>query len=665
MNEILRVALPTPLPKLYDYLALNDKDIEFRVGMRVCVPFGHRELIGVIWQLAETSDVPADKLKSIIACLDHHPIIDPLLYNLLSWAQQYYHHPIGDVISTALPVALRKGKPAEFGKRDKFPDVSEVRLEKNFALNTEQAVAYDAIKQALNTFQVFLLQGVTGSGKTEIYLQAIADVLREGKQALILVPEIGLTPQTVARFQARFAEPVLTFHSKMTEKQRLLSWLWAREGNAKIIIGTRSAVFLPFEKLGIVIIDESHDLSFKQQEGWRYSARDVVIKRASLENIPVILGSATPSLESLANVERERFKALYLNSRAANAKPPTFKVLDIRNQRLQHGLSPALIESLQTHLQRGNQVMIFLNRRGFAPSLICHHCGWSAKCQRCDVNMTLHLSPRYLQCHHCSATRRVHSHCEACGGDELTPLGLGTERLEQSLQTLFSEYSIVRVDRDTTKRKGELAEKLTQIHAGESQILLGTQMLAKGHHFPNVTLVAILDVDSGLYSGEFRACERLAQLIEQVSGRAGRAEKPGEVVLQTYCPDHPMFQILLTQGYAAYAKNLLQERVSANLPPFSYLALLRAEASDIAVTNNFLETARKTLMPMKNGLYCFGPIPAPMIKKADRYRAQLLLQASNRKILHQALDCFEEVLPKYPTKKQLRWSLDIDPQELF
>lgn len=665
MNQILRVALPTPLPILYDYLPEEGSLLAPRVGVRVRVPFQHRELIGVIWEIASSSDVPADKLKSVTATIDTEPVFDEKVYKLLNWARQYYHHPVGEIVITALPVALRKGQPAELGQRNKFPNAQAMTPEAKLQLNSEQAAVFARITDALDSFQAFLLQGVTGSGKTEIYLQVIEQVLAAKRQVLILVPEIGLTPQTVARFQARFTEPVVVFHSRMTEKQRLATWLWARSGKAKLVIGTRSAVFMPFTELGIIIIDESHDLSFKQQDGWRYSARDLAVKRASLENIPIILGSATPSLESLANVEKSRFQALYLTRRAADASVPTYHVLDIRNQRLQQGLSPKLIKMLRAHLERGNQVLIFLNRRGFAPSLVCHHCGWSAKCQRCDVNMTLHLSPRYLQCHHCSTTRRVCRTCEACGSDELTPLGLGTERLEQSLCETFSEYAVVRVDRDTTKRKGELDEKLLSIHSGQSQILLGTQMLAKGHHFPNVTLVAILEIDSGLYSGEFRACERLAQLIEQVAGRAGRAKKAGEVALQTHCPEHPMFQILLQQGYAAYAKNLLQERANANLPPYSYMALLRAEAADMTVANEFLQSAKSILTPQLNDIYCFGPIPAPMIKKADRYRAQLLLQTSNRHLLHQSLASLAIELPKYPKKSYLRWSLDVDPQELF
>lgn len=665
MSQILRIVLPTPLPQLYDYRSLDDQPIKPQVGMRARVSFHYAELVGIIWEIVATTDIPETKLKTIIAYLDETPIIDPKLHQLLTWAHQYYHHPLGEVVATALPAALRKGNPAILDSHQQFPSVSEMQPETKLTLNSEQALALEAIIAELHQFKVFLLQGVTGSGKTEVYLQAIEQVLHTDSQALILVPEIGLTPQMIARFQARFSEPVCVFHSRMTEKQRLLTWLWAKSGKAKLIIGTRSAVFIPLLKLGIIIVDESHDISFKQQDGWRYSARDVAIKRANIEQVPIVLGSATPCLESLANAEKARFTTLYLKVRAADAQTPRYCVLDIRNQSLQYGLAPRLIEMLRSHLACGHQVLLFLNRRGFAPSLVCHHCGWSIKCQFCDVNLTLHLTPRYLQCHHCGVTARVPETCGACHTPELTPIGLGTERLEQGLQQLFADYSIVRIDRDGTKRKGELTAKLAKIQSGEYQILLGTQMLAKGHHFPNVTLVAILEIDSGLYSAEFRACERLAQLIEQVAGRAGRATKLGEVVLQTRCPTHPLFHILLSQGYAEYAKILLQERVQAHLPPYVYLALYRAEAPELKTANTFLEYIRKVLTPTPAGLYCFGPVTAPLVKKANRYRAQLLLQADQRSILHQALDRLTILLSRYPKTKGLRWSLDVDPAELF
>lgn len=664
VNQILRIAVPTPLPRLFDYCSNPEIPIVPCIGLRVIVSFNRREIVGIIWEISSSTDVSSNKLKTVIAYLDEEPVIDKELYTLLHWAQAYYHHPIGEVLFTALPNALCKGKPVEQVSQikpvNKPVNVSSEKL----PLNSNQQDAFQRIKLTFNQFQVSLLQGVTGSGKTEVYLQLIAELLSAGKQVLLLVPEIGLTPQTVSRFQARFDEPVWVFHSGMTNLQCLRTWALAKKKKASIVIGTRSAVFIPFDNLGLIIMDESHDLSFKQQDGWRYSARDIAIKRASLLNIPILLGTATPTLECLANVEKGRYQALYLPTRAGCAVLPTYHVLDIRNQRLQSGLSSTLIKMIAKHLDQGNQVLIFLNRRGFAPSLVCHQCGWTAKCQRCDVNMTLHLNPYYLQCHHCCATRRVTQECDACHHTDMIPLGLGTERLEEGLHALFPRYKIVRIDRDTTKRKGDLSEKLASIHSGECQILIGTQMLAKGHHFPQVTLVAILEIDSGLYSAEFRACERLAQLIEQVAGRAGRVSQAGDVVLQTHCPEHPIFQILLPHGYSEYAKKLLQERYQANLPPYSYLALLRAEASDASVAESFLITAKKTLMPFTDAFHCLGPIPAPLSKKADRYRAQLLLQSSQRQVLHEKLDKLAMVLGTYSRKKQLRWSLDVDPQEL-
>jgi len=664
MNKIVQVALATPLPKLYDYLCDPHVFQKKYVGCRVKVPFNHRDLVGVIWEIADHSKVDSDKLKFVTELIDTSPVVGKQLHQLLSWAAAYYHHPIGEVIFSALPTNIRKGKPAKLGSADSFPDFNTT-IESKLALNLEQQTAFAAIQKKNNQFSTFLLNGITGSGKTEVYLWVIAEVLKKNQQALILVPEIGLTPQTVARFQARFSVPVMTYHSGLTEKQKLNTWLWARSGEAKIIIGTRSAVFMPCNHLGVIIIDESHDLSFKQQEGWRYSARDIAVKRGSLENIPVILGTATPTLETLANVERGRFQALYLHARAADAALPQFKVIDIRSHKLQSGLSIELIELIQSHLDRENQVLIFLNRRGFAPTLICHQCGWSVKCKRCDAHMTLHMQPHYLHCHHCSATQPVEKICPACDAGQLVPLGLGTERLEQGLQKIFNDYKIIRVDRDTTRGKGELAKKLSAIQSGEGQLLLGTQMLAKGHHFPDITLAVILDIDNGLYSGEFRACERLAQLIVQVAGRSGRADKPGEVILQTHCPEHPLFQVLLTQGYNAYAGLLLQEREQAGLPPYSHLALLRAEATENEVCREFLDFAKKLFQSCTQPIYCLGPIPAPLTKKADRYRMQLLIQTTIRQNLQQVLKESVPKLSKYRVKKKLRWSLDIDPQELY
>ncbi len=534
------------------------------------------------------------------------------------------------------------------------------------SLNTDQSHAVAAICEQLEQFQTFLLQGVTGSGKTEVYLQCIAEVLSQNKQALILVPEIGLTPQTVARFQRRFGVPIAVFHSGLTDRERLDAWLLAKSGQAKIIIGTRSAIFTPLAQPGIIIIDESHDLSFKQQDGFRYSARDLAVVRGRLDNIPVILGSATPTLESIYNVSNGRYQRLTLSARAGNAKPPSFELIDTRNQSLQGGLSKQLIGLIKQHLQQQQQVLLFLNRRGFAPCLICNSCGWIANCRRCDARMTMHYSPSYLQCHHCGSTRNIDTHCPECASKSLQPLGAGTERLEQTLIELFPQTQITRIDRDTTRSKQALQAKLESINQGESQILVGTQMLAKGHHFPNVTLVAILDADSGFFSVDFRAPERMAQLLTQVSGRAGRGDKAGHVAIQTKNPEHPLLQELIQHDYTKFTEAALNERHSALLPPYSFMTLVRAEGMQQSAPNDFLKSVANIANALIDNTIClYGPVPAPMEKRAGRFRYQLLIQASSRQGLQKMLKQLISRVEQAKIANKIRWSIDVDPMEMY
>jgi len=533
------------------------------------------------------------------------------------------------------------------------------------ALNAEQQAALDALQASLGTFGVSLLDGVTGSGKTEVYLGLIDAVLARGEQALVLVPEIGLTPQLLARFRARFAVPIAVLHSGLSDRERLDAWLAAREGEACIVIGTRSAVFTPLARPGVIILDEEHDASFKQQEGFRYSARDVAVKRGQLEGIPVLLGSATPSLETLHNARQGRYAHHRLSERAGIAEPPQVAVLDVRAQPMNHGLSMALVNAVRRHLEADGQVLLFLNRRGYAPTLLCHECGWVATCRRCDAHMTLFAGQRRLRCHHCGAERPADPACPACGSEALRPLGAGTERLEEALQGLFPDTGIARIDRDTTRRKGAMQAMLDEVHAGRARILVGTQMLAKGHHFPEVTLVGLIDIDQGLFSADFRATERMAQLITQVAGRAGRAERPGQVLIQTHHPEHPLLQRLLAEGYAAFAQAALEERRQANLPPYSYLALLRAEAADPSLPLAFLQHARELAEGLGARGVQLGPIPAPMERRAGRVRAQLLLQAAQRGALHRLLAPWLLQLEGDKLGRKVRWSLDVDPQEMF
>jgi len=532
--------------------------------------------------------------------------------------------------------------------------------------NLEQQSAIDTVCHGLGQFGVFLLEGVTGSGKTEVYLQIIHTVLERGQQVLVLVPEITLTPQLEERFKQRFAVNIALSHSKLTDKQRQNAWLQMQQGDCSIMLGTRSALFTPLKNPGLIILDEEHDASFKQQEGFRFSARDIAVVRGKLLHIPVLLGSATPSLESLHNANKQRYQLLHLPNRAGNAIEPVLQLMDIRNKKIQEGLSEALIQEIHKTLAKNEQVLLFLNRRGFAPTLICHSCGWVARCQRCDANLVIHFDEKRLRCHHCSQEQALVKNCPACKVGELTPLGLGTERVEKILTELFADKIIVRLDRDSTQRKGSLEHFLQQINQGKVDIILGTQMLSKGHHFPNVTLVAIIDVDSGLFSIDFHASEKLAQMIVQVSGRAGRAEKPGKVIMQTRQPEHPLLTTLIQEGYRSFAKTVLAERKDASLPPFSYQALLRVQATDIDTPKIFFQALTTLIQKINTGdTHILGPVSAPMARRAGLYRYQLLFQNTKRQELHVLLDALIPEIAKLKQAKKVRWSLDVDPVDLY
>jgi len=532
-------------------------------------------------------------------------------------------------------------------------------------LNAAQADAVTAVCESLGRFQPFLLDGVTGSGKTEVYLRIVEAVRQRQQQALVLVPEIGLTPQLLARFRERVAGSMAVLHSGLNERERLNAWLQARAGTAAVVIGTRSAIFAPLKTPGVIIIDEEHDMSFKQQEGFRYHARDLAVVRSQQLGVPIVLGSATPALESLHNVRRGRYRCLNLPERVGGAVQPTIELLDIRQQFIEEGLSRPLLARMRFHLERGGQVLLFLNRRGFAPTLICHECGWLCQCHHCDARMTIHFKRHRLICHHCGAIRAIDKACPACGSIDLRALGQGTERIEQVLQRDFPEVGIARIDRDSVSRRGRLEALLADIHSGRRRILIGTQMLAKGHHFPDVTLVGIVDADQGLFGVDFRSNERMAQLILQVAGRAGRADKPGQVAIQTHHPDHPLLQILVNQGYAAFAAAALAERQAAALPPFTFQALLRADAKEPHLPQAFLQTAQELGVALAGGVELWGPVPAPMERRAGRFRAQLLVQAEQRQTLHGFLDRWVAQLEEMKEGRQVRWSLDVDPQDLY
>ncbi len=706
---------------------------KFRPGQRLTVPFGKQSRVGYLLEVSSSSETAKDKLKKADALLDEQPLLSKEELTLLRWAGHYYHHPIGDVINSAFPVALRKGSKAKLppinklvltrlGKEIHQTELSRAprqaalihllqnnplglyieelnHLEWNWrdaaraltkkelietvevststeslpeipppllALNKEQEQAVSAVSNSFGHFKSFLLEGITGSGKTEVYLRLIQETIEKGQQVMVLLPEISLTPQLESRFQARFPIPIATYHSGLSEQKRLHHWLRFQRGDWPILLGTRSAAFIPMKKPGLIIVDEEHDSSFKQQEGFRFSARDIAIVRARQLKIPVLLGTATPSLESLLNCQRKRYQHLHLTTRAGNASPPQFQLLDLRNKQLEEGLSLELIKSISRTVERGEQVLLFLNRRGFAPTWICHSCGYTADCNRCHARMVFHKQTNLLRCHHCGKEQRPIQRCPKCRQSDLQPLGIGTERIEQVLNRLFPAQTVARIDRDTTRRKGELNRVLEQITNGEINILLGTQMLAKGHHFPNVTLVGILDIDHGLFSYDFRASEKMAQMIIQVAGRAGREEKRGKVLLQTRHPDHPLLASLIHQGYGTFAREALLERSAAQLPPITHQALMRCEATDQNSPPHFLslvaELAEKLAIKKVEIL---GPVPAPMERRAGRYRYQLLLQSHEREPLHTLLDQLVPDIDNLRESKKVRWSLDVDPVDLY
>ncbi len=726
---ILQIALDTPLRRVFDYLPPAQRPPEQeapRPGVRVWVPFGRQRLIGILVGIVSESTLPLPKLKAALEFLDEQPVFDPVTFELLRWAADYYHHPIGEVYAAALPVSLRAGQPAAIStehfsltpqgreeltapssKRapqqrallswlaDRQATADEVgeafppKLLKSvaargwiaarpaevphlipmqmhpgeLALTGAQAQAVDTIL-ALPNFNAHLLYGVTGSGKTEVYLRVIAAAIASGGQALVLVPEIALTPQLVDRFRRRFSAGVAVVHSALTDVERRDAWRAAHSGQARIVIGTRSAVFTSLPRLSLIVVDEEHDASYKQHEGFRYSARDLAVMRARSADVPVILGSATPSLETLENAASGRYIKHLLPQRPGAAQPPRMSLIDLRRHAAEQGVSTPAMQAIDQHLKAGGQVIVFLNRRGYAPSLFCNSCGWVAPCAHCDARMTLHRRAQQLRCHHCGAQAPVPAICGSCG-QALLPVGQGTERVEETLARFFPDAPLARLDRDSALGRGSIQTVLDRVHSGEARILVGTQMLTKGHHFPEVTLVVILDADQGLFASDFRATERLAQTITQVAGRAGREARAGEVLIQTEFPEHPLLNRLIGEGYESFASSALEERREAGWPPFSRLALLRAEAKDSAALDSFLRAAATAGLEMAEGaLKILGPAAALIARRADHFRAHLLIESAARSTLQRFLARWLPKIEDLPHPTGLRWSIDVDPLEV-
>jgi primosomal protein N' (replication factor Y) len=542
------------------------------------------------------------------------------------------------------------------------PQPSSTQQKDALPLNPEQALALRAISEHLQSYHCFLLQGVTGSGKTEVYLQVISNVLSAGRQVLVLVPEIGLTPQLLARFRERFHQPMAVIHSGLNDTERQLAWLWAKEEVVQLVIGTRAAIFTPMPALGLIIIDEEHDVSLKQMDGVRYSARDSALMRAHLRDIPIILGSATPSLESLYNATQNKYTLLPLRNKALNSKALHYQIVDIRNQILQDGLSHTSLGLIKEHLEQKNQVLVFINRRGFSPVLLCHQCGWIADCRACDAHLTLHRARGELICHHCGLKQTTPQQCQQCHSRELLPIGAGTQRIYECLSKVFPDTPMLRIDRDVVSKKRALDECLARINDGHAQLIVGTQMLAKGHHFPRLTLVVVIDTDHGFYNHDFRALERLGQLLTQVAGRAGRAEYPGEVMIQTRLPQHPLLNVLIQQGYDAFAQSLLTMRQQALLPPYHFLTLIRAQSKSQSKLLNCLHVIKEQLH--LHEMNVLGPAPAPLARKDSLHRMQLLVKSPSRKKMGLALAMVRQCPMVRKISNGVHWSVDVDPIEL-
>jgi len=616
----------------------------------------------MVWQSVE---ITQSRLQEQLAKIETKAPKQFALYQLIakhqgiSWAELrtlgYSKAQLNTLRSKELIIEIKQ-KPCTFVWQDK-----KLAQENKQVLSTEQAIIVAAINQSFERFACHLIDGVTGSGKTEVYLQAMENVVANSQQVLVIVPEIGLTPQTLLRFEQRFNVPICLHHSNLNDTERLATWLSAQQGNAAIVIGTRSAVFSPLHQLGMIIIDEEHDGSLKQQDTFRYHARDIAILRARQLNIPIVLGSATPSFESLQNALSGKYQYHQLRKRAGKSNKAKIALIDVAQQQMEFGLSGTLKYEITQTLARGEQVLVFLNRRGYAPAINCQECHWLCDCQRCDKPYTFHQKQQLLICHHCGSQKRVPRQCPSCGSVRIAPIGQGTEQLEQRISEIFPDVSVVRIDRDSTRKKGELAKLLQEITDKKHQLLIGTQMLAKGHHFPDVTLVAVLDGDGALFSFDFRASEQMAQLLIQVAGRAGRASKPGKVLVQTSYPDHPLLQDLVHNGYQHFAKQALVERKQALLPPFSFQALFRAEANYPSYPEKFLRAL--TELNIVNCQFA-GPVPAAMEKKAGKFRYHLILQAKTRKELHVAVLQLLTAIPNNEWQKKVRWSLDIDPIDL-
>lgn len=676
-HRILKIALDAPLDTCFDYRWYGEEDApEPQPGELVLVPFGRRESVGLVVEVLQRTEVDDTRLKDVLALRTQLPPLNRAWIEMCAFAADYYQRPLGEVALPGLPKSLRLPNTVALDKALKklaaVPPSADPAPSAAPVLNPAQQAATEAIAQA-SGFAPILLHGVTGSGKTEVYLQAAADILARAQaagnpaQVLILVPEINLTPQLENNIRTRFPGLQLaTLHSGLAEGERLRHWLAAHLGQASIVLGTRLAILASLPHLRLIVVDEEHDPSYKQQEGLRYSARDLAVWRARQLGIPVVLGSATPSLETWHHAATGRYRHLALRARAVqDAVLPVVRLIDTERDKPGEGLTATLMAALRQRLERGEQSLLYLNRRGYAPVLACDACGWISNCPRCTAFMVLHKPEHRLRCHHCSLEQRIPRACPTCGNVDLQPLGRGTQRIEESLQLLFPQARLLRIDADSTRRKGSAQAAFDAVHRGEVDILIGTQMVAKGHDFRNLTLVGVLNPDTALFSHDYRAAERLFAQLMQVAGRAGRAGRQeggnaSEVLIQTRYPQHPMYAALMAHDYERFAQALIDERREAGLPPFVYQALLRAEARSLDIALDFLREAAACLA--HPAVTINDPIPMTMARVANVERAQLLVESASRPVLQAFLKEWMRLLRAMKTRA--RWSLEVDPVDI-
>ena len=717
-----RIAVNVPLS---DGLLTYSHSEPLPLGARVLVPFRNKTVVGIVWETDIAPDMDAARILSIQTTFSDEPPLPESWRDLLSFTSRYYHYPTGQAVFAALPQGLKETRavempqpplfyalneagraqtppPARFNKKAALWDAllsggmtmaalkqvnaqaakliedwaeqgwietteaaKPVLRSSEFQLNANQQQASDEIQTTFGSFQPFLLYGITGSGKTEVYFDAMAKVLAQGWQVLFLLPEINLTPQLLKRVENRFADvPTAVLHSQMAAGRRTQDYLRAMLGQAKLVIGTRLAVFTPLPDVGLIVVDEEHDGSFKQDNELRYHARDLAVWRAKQSGCPVVLGSATPSLESWHKAQSGAYRLLQLTERAhASAQLPQVEILNVGRLKLDNGFSPQALQLLKQNFEAGGMSLVYLNRRGFAPALFCGDCGHTFGCPNCSAKMVLHQRARQLRCHHCDHREPIPYKCPACGNQDLTAVGHGTQRVEETLRAFLPKAAVVRVDRDSTAHKNGWADLYRRIADNEIDILVGTQMLAKGHDFARLNLVIVLNADGSLYSADFRAPERLFAELMQVSGRAGRADKPGRVLIQTQLPEHPVFAAVKAQDYAVFAENELNERQMFAMPPFGFQTAVRADALRVADAMEFLNAAKETLAPLlPESVSQFGAAPMLMVRLAERERAQIFLESLSRQDLHRAVSLWVQVLQQNRDGK-IRWSVDVDVQE--